>query len=153
MKPQGWGSMHSQEGSPVFSGSQIDRDRAQQVTLLSPSLQSRTEVARLGPCNSLPLVLAPGCRNWLGQLSCGLSWCPITYFWGSFPVPTVPPSILGEELNISVVVNETVALECQSHAMPPPVLRWQKDGRPLEPHPGIRFSADKALLEVCRGAG
>lgn len=63
--------------------------------------------------------------------------------------PTVPPSILGEELNVSVVVNESVALECQSHAMPRPVLRWQKDGRPLEPHPGIRLSADKALLEVC----
>lgn len=63
--------------------------------------------------------------------------------------PTVPPSILGEELNMSVVVNESVTLECQSHAVPPPVLRWQKDGRPLEPHPGIRLSADKALLEVC----
>ncbi|XP_027279680.1 hemicentin-2 isoform X2 [Cricetulus griseus] len=62
----------------------------------------------------------------------------------------MPPSILGEELNVSVVVNESVALECQSHAMPRPVLRWQKDGRPLEPHPGIRLSADKALLEVDR---
>lgn len=70
----------------------------------------------------------------------------------SLSTPTVPPSILGEELNISVVVNESVALECQSHAVPPPVLRWQKDGRPLEPHPGIRLSADKALLEVCRSA-
>ncbi|GAB1286208.1 Hemicentin-2 [Apodemus speciosus] len=59
----------------------------------------------------------------------------------------MPPSILGEELNMSVVVNESVALECQSHAVPLPVLRWQKDGRPLEPHPGIRLSADKALLE------
>ncbi|XP_060245885.1 hemicentin-2 [Meriones unguiculatus] len=62
----------------------------------------------------------------------------------------MPPSILGEELNMSVVVNESVALECQSHAVPPPVLRWRKDGRPLEPHPGIRLSADQALLEVDR---
>lgn len=64
----------------------------------------------------------------------------------------MPPSILGEELNMSVVVNESIALECQSHAVPPPVLRWRKDGRLLEPHPGIRLSADKALLEVCCSA-
>uniref|UniRef100_A0A8C0DZX9 Hemicentin-2 n=1 Tax=Balaenoptera musculus TaxID=9771 RepID=A0A8C0DZX9_BALMU len=62
----------------------------------------------------------------------------------------MPPSILGEELNVSVVANESVALECQSHAVPPPVLSWRKDGRPLEPRPGIHFSADKALLEVDR---
>ena len=65
------------------------------------------------------------------------------------PPPAVPPSILGEELNVSVVANESVALECQSHAVPPPVLSWRKDGHPLEPRPGIRLSADKALLEVC----
>ncbi|KAM7093056.1 hemicentin-2 [Molossus nigricans] len=62
----------------------------------------------------------------------------------------MPPSILGEELNVSVVVNESVALECQSQAVPPPVLSWRKDGRPLEPGPGVRLSADRALLEVGR---
>ncbi|XP_057580791.1 hemicentin-2 [Hippopotamus amphibius kiboko] len=62
----------------------------------------------------------------------------------------MPPSILGEELNVSVVANESVALECRSHAVPPPVLSWRKDGRPLEPRPGVRLSADKALLEVDR---
>nr|XP_021547233.1 hemicentin-2 [Neomonachus schauinslandi] len=61
-----------------------------------------------------------------------------------------PPSILGEELNVSVVANESVALECQSRAVPPPVLSWRKDGRPLEPRPGVHLSADKALLEVSR---
>ncbi|XP_053523819.1 hemicentin-2 [Artibeus jamaicensis] len=61
-----------------------------------------------------------------------------------------PPHILGEELNVSVVANESVALECHSHAVPPPVLSWRKDGRPLEPRPGVRLSADKALLEVDR---
>ncbi|XP_058380273.1 hemicentin-2 [Diceros bicornis minor] len=61
-----------------------------------------------------------------------------------------PPSILGEELNVSVVANESVALECRSHAVPPPVLSWRKDGRPLQPRPGVRLSADKALLEVDR---
>nr|XP_021529801.1 hemicentin-2 [Aotus nancymaae] len=62
----------------------------------------------------------------------------------------MPPSILGEELNVSVVANESVALECQSHALPPPVLSWWKDGRPLEPRPGVHLSADKALLQVDR---
>ena len=65
----------------------------------------------------------------------------------------MPPHILGEELTVSVVANESVALECQSHAMPPPVLSWRKDGHPLEPRPGVRFSADKALLEVCGHKG
>ncbi|XP_036769471.2 hemicentin-2 isoform X1 [Manis pentadactyla] len=62
----------------------------------------------------------------------------------------MPPSVLGEELNVSVVANESVVLECQGHAMPPPVLSWRKDGHPLEPRPGVRLSADKALLEVDR---
>ncbi|ELV11784.1 Hemicentin-2 [Tupaia chinensis] len=62
----------------------------------------------------------------------------------------MPPSILGEELNVSVVANESVTLECQSQALPPPVLSWQKDGRPLELRPGIYLSADRALLKVDR---
>ncbi|XP_012495163.1 PREDICTED: hemicentin-2 [Propithecus coquereli] len=62
----------------------------------------------------------------------------------------MPPSILGEERNVSVVANASVALECRSHAVPPPVLSWRKDGRPLELRPGVRLSADKALLEVDR---
>lgn len=63
------------------------------------------------------------------------------------PLP-VPPSILGEERNVSVVANASVVLECQSHAVPPPVLSWRKDGRPLEPRPGARLSADGALLQA-----
>ncbi|CAD7667905.1 unnamed protein product [Nyctereutes procyonoides] len=62
----------------------------------------------------------------------------------------VPPSILGEELNVSIVANESVTLECQSQAVPLPVLSWRKDGHPLELRPGIHLSADKALLEVSR---
>lgn len=51
---------------------------------------------------------------------------------------------------MSVVANESVALECRSQAVPPPVLTWRKDGRPLDPRPGVHLSTDKALLEVCR---
>ncbi|XP_012372192.1 hemicentin-2 [Octodon degus] len=62
----------------------------------------------------------------------------------------VPPSILGEELAISVEANQSVTLECRSHAVPPPELSWRKDGKPLRLRPGIRLSEDKALLEVTR---
>lgn len=54
---------------------------------------------------------------------------------------------------MSVVANESVALECRSHAVPPAVLSWRKDGQPLEPRPGVRLSADKTLLEVCSLGG
>uniref|UniRef100_F6QD70 Hemicentin 2 n=1 Tax=Ornithorhynchus anatinus TaxID=9258 RepID=F6QD70_ORNAN len=60
----------------------------------------------------------------------------------------LPPSILGEERNVSVVVNQSVTLECQSHAVPPPVLSWLKDGRPFVPRPGVHLLADGALLQV-----
>lgn len=60
----------------------------------------------------------------------------------------MPPSILGEELNVSVVAGEAVALACRSHAVPPPVLSWWKDGRPLVPRPGVRLLEDGALLQV-----
>ncbi|XP_060056373.1 hemicentin-2 isoform X2 [Erinaceus europaeus] len=61
-----------------------------------------------------------------------------------------PPSIQGEELNVSVVANASVSLECHSQAVPPPTLSWWKDGRPLQLRPGLRLSADKALLEMAR---
>uniref|UniRef100_A0A2K6K1Q6 Hemicentin-2 n=1 Tax=Rhinopithecus bieti TaxID=61621 RepID=A0A2K6K1Q6_RHIBE len=103
--------------------------------------------ASKGPCpKSLTQGVAPPCLR--EPLS-----CPLPHMPEGAPLlspPTVPPSILGEELNVSVVANDSVALECQSHAMPPPVLSWWKDGRPLEPRPGVHLSADKALLQVDR---
>ncbi|XP_056668537.1 hemicentin-2 isoform X2 [Monodelphis domestica] len=62
----------------------------------------------------------------------------------------LPPSILGEEQNVSVVVNQSVTLECQSQAVPPPVLSWRKDGHTLSPRPGVHLSADGVLLQVER---
>uniref|UniRef100_A0A5F8HEY5 Hemicentin-2 n=1 Tax=Monodelphis domestica TaxID=13616 RepID=A0A5F8HEY5_MONDO len=62
----------------------------------------------------------------------------------------LPPSILGEEQNVSVVVNQSVTLECQSQAVPPPVLSWRKDGHALSPRPGVHLSADGVLLQVER---
>lgn len=66
---------------------------------------------------------------------------------------SVPPNDLGEELNISVIINRSVTLECQHHAAPSPVLRWLKDGHPLPQDPGARLSADGAVLQVTILAG
>nr|DBA21577.1 TPA: hypothetical protein GDO54_018188 [Pyxicephalus adspersus] len=60
----------------------------------------------------------------------------------------VPPSILGEEFNSSVTVNQPVILECQSDAYPPPVITWLKDGRPLRKRAGIRVTENGRYLEI-----
>ncbi|XP_041428394.1 hemicentin-2 isoform X1 [Xenopus laevis] len=60
----------------------------------------------------------------------------------------VPPSIMGEELNSSISVNQPLLLECQSIAIPPPVITWLKDGRPLLQRPGVRVIDDGHYLQI-----
>ncbi|XP_078407396.1 LOW QUALITY PROTEIN: hemicentin-1-like [Cetorhinus maximus] len=60
----------------------------------------------------------------------------------------LPPSILGDEQNVSVNLNDSVSLECQSRAFPPPTLRWTKDGRPLSVRAGHRLSENASLFEI-----
>ncbi|XP_059849711.1 hemicentin-1-like [Hypanus sabinus] len=62
----------------------------------------------------------------------------------------LPPSILGEEQNVSVTLNGSVNLECQSRAFPPPTLTWTKDGRPLPRHAGLVFNENGSLVEIKR---
>lgn len=61
---------------------------------------------------------------------------------------TVPPNIKGEEVNATVMLGHPVELHCQSDAIPPPVLSWRKDGRPLFRKPGLTVSADGSVLKV-----
>ncbi|XP_023961842.2 hemicentin-2 isoform X1 [Chrysemys picta bellii] len=68
--------------------------------------------------------------------------------WDAVLRVQVPPNVLGEELNISVIFNRSVTLECQHHTAPSPVLRWLKDGRPLPQDPRARLSADGAVLQI-----
>uniref|UniRef100_A0A8C3GM35 Hemicentin 1 n=1 Tax=Cairina moschata TaxID=8855 RepID=A0A8C3GM35_CAIMO len=60
----------------------------------------------------------------------------------------VPPNIMGEEQNVSVLIGEAVELLCQSNAVPPPVLTWLKDGRPLLKKPGLSISEDGSVLKI-----
>uniref|UniRef100_A0A8C1I856 Hemicentin 1 n=1 Tax=Cyprinus carpio TaxID=7962 RepID=A0A8C1I856_CYPCA len=60
----------------------------------------------------------------------------------------VPPNIVGEEVNQTVLMGQSVQLHCQSDAIPPPALSWQKDGRSLYRKPGLSLSEDSSLLKV-----
>ncbi|XP_016146102.1 hemicentin-1-like [Sinocyclocheilus grahami] len=60
----------------------------------------------------------------------------------------VPPNIMGEEVNQTVMMGQSVQLHCQSDAIPPPALSWQKDGRSLYRKPGLSLSEDSSLLKI-----
>lgn len=60
----------------------------------------------------------------------------------------VPPNIMGEEVNSTVLIGRSVELRCQSDAVPPPTLSWRKDGRLLYRRPGLSVSEDGSVLQV-----
>uniref|UniRef100_A0A8D2B9D0 Hemicentin-1 n=1 Tax=Sciurus vulgaris TaxID=55149 RepID=A0A8D2B9D0_SCIVU len=60
----------------------------------------------------------------------------------------VPPNIMGEEQNISVLISQDLELLCQSDAVPPPTLTWLKDGRPLLKKPGLSISENGSVLKI-----
>ncbi|KAG8447614.1 hypothetical protein GDO86_014935 [Hymenochirus boettgeri] len=60
----------------------------------------------------------------------------------------VPPSIIGEEINSSLIVNEPLRLECQTTAIPIPIVTWLKDGHPLLQRPGVRITEDGRYLQI-----
>ncbi|NXL89730.1 HMCN1 protein, partial [Alectura lathami] len=60
----------------------------------------------------------------------------------------VPPNIMGEEQNVSVLISQALELLCQSNAVPPPVLMWLKDGQPLLKKPGLSISEDGSVLKI-----
>ncbi|XP_069465362.1 hemicentin-2 isoform X1 [Ambystoma mexicanum] len=62
----------------------------------------------------------------------------------------LPPSILGEELNTSVIVDQSITLQCETHAIPPPTLTWLKDGRPLLQRVGTHITEDGSFLQIER---
>ncbi|TSL47575.1 Hemicentin-1 [Bagarius yarrelli] len=60
----------------------------------------------------------------------------------------VPPNIMGEEVNSTVLIGRSLELRCQSDAIPPPTLSWRKDGRPLYRKPGLSVSEDGSVLQI-----
>ncbi|KAM4861104.1 hemicentin-1 [Thomomys bottae] len=60
----------------------------------------------------------------------------------------VPPNIMGEEQNVSVLISQAVELLCQSDAVPLPTLTWLKDGRPLLKKPGLSVSENGSTLKI-----
>ncbi|XP_064928861.1 hemicentin-1 isoform X2 [Columba livia] len=60
----------------------------------------------------------------------------------------VPPNIMGEEQNVSVLMGQALELLCQSNAIPPPLLTWLKDGRPLLKKPGLAISENGSVLQI-----
>ena len=72
---------------------------------------------------------------------------PCSYF-----LPSVPPSIKdhGSESLSVVTVREgtSVSLECESNAVPPPVVTWYKNGRRLTESTHLEILADGQMLHI-----
>ncbi|XP_063796284.1 hemicentin-1 isoform X2 [Pseudophryne corroboree] len=60
----------------------------------------------------------------------------------------VPPNIMGEEQNVSVLLSETLVMKCESNAVPPPALTWFKDWTPLVNRSGLMISDNGSILWV-----
>ncbi|NXY61032.1 HMCN1 protein, partial [Callaeas wilsoni] len=60
----------------------------------------------------------------------------------------VPPDIVGEEQNVSVLLGHALELRCHGSAVPPPRLAWLRDGQPLLEKPGLSISADGSVLKI-----
>lgn len=68
------------------------------------------------------------------------------------PPPAVPPSIRDNSGDSPVVVNvlvgKSVTLECESNAVPPPVITWYKNGRVVTESANLRVLAEGQILEI-----
>ncbi|XP_042642365.1 hemicentin-2 [Tyto alba] len=62
----------------------------------------------------------------------------------------LPPTALGKEENVSVIVNQPVTLECLALGVPPRGSHWLKDGSFLTPEQGVQLSAEGTILQIGR---
>lgn len=64
---------------------------------------------------------------------------------------SVPPSIIGQVQlpeNVSVVVKNPVALNCEASGIPLPAISWLKDGRPIRVTSSVRILSGEFPLDV-----
>ncbi|KAM6372038.1 LOW QUALITY PROTEIN: hemicentin-2 [Pluvialis apricaria] len=64
----------------------------------------------------------------------------------------LPHTAMGEEENISVIINQPVTLECTAPGVPARGSRWLKDGNLLTPKPGMELSVEGTLLQIRQAA-
>lgn len=98
----------------------------------------RVSPHRAGGC-SLPSPQHGGCGASPGKGGLGVALPCL------FPVP---PTALGEEENVSAIVNQEVTLRCPDPGVDPWGSRWLKDGTLFTPSPGMRLSVDGTVLQV-----
>lgn len=69
-----------------------------------------------------------------------------------FPYFKVPPSIKGQNSTPPAIVNVRVGmpvtLECESNAVPPPIITWYKNGRMISVSSNVSFVADGQTLHI-----
>lgn len=67
-------------------------------------------------------------------------------------LPSVPPSIKdhGRDALSTVTVREgaSVSLECESNAVPPPLITWYKSGRMVAASRHVQLLADRKILHI-----
>lgn len=70
----------------------------------------------------------------------------------SYFLSSVPPSIKdhgGESLSVvNVREGTSVSLECESNAVPPPVVTWYKNGRLITESTHLEILADGQMLHI-----
>lgn len=49
---------------------------------------------------------------------------------------------------VNVLVGKSVTLECESNAVPPPVITWYKNGRVVTESANLRVLAEGQILEI-----
>lgn len=92
--------------------------------------------------------IVPQCVSCILMINGHQQYVGLFYSEENFIFLVVPPNIMGEEQNVSVLISQAVELICQSDAVPPPTLLWLKDGRPLLKKPGLSISEDGSVLKV-----
>lgn len=81
---------------------------------------------------------------------------PLLFLVHLFPAVSsllpVPPSIRDSSgdspVVVSVRVGNSVTLECESNAVPPPTITWYKNGRAVTESANLRILAEGQMLEI-----